>query len=174
MTITRSKPFYAVAGAGDLAVKKLRQVPERISTLKVDRKDIENAVTTIQVETKALPGKAQGAAIVVIGEAAGRADAVYGDLVGRGRRLVTRIRRQQSTQGAQKQAGTTVRRSKAATKTAKKGAAATRSSARGTATTARKRTAATKTATKSATTSAAKTTEATAQAAGDAAQKFGS
>ncbi len=179
-TITRSKPFYAVAGAGDLAVKKLREVPGRLSTLKIDRKDIESTVAAIQVETKALPSraqalpaKAQDVAIGLVGEVAGRTDAVYGDLVARGRKIATRIRRQKSTQDAKKQASTTVRRTKAAGTTARKATADTRSSARGTATTARKRAATTKKATKSATTSARKTTSAASDAARDGADKLG-
>lgn len=178
MTITRSKPFYAVAGAGDLAVKKLREVPGRLSTLdltniKVDRKDIESRIATIQVEAKSLPGKAQTVAVGLVGEVAGRAAPVYGDLVTRGRSVVTRIRRQKSTQELKAQAGTTVRRTKAASTTAKKSAAASRTAARGAATTAKKRATATKTAAKGAATSAAHTVEAAGQAAADAAEKIG-
>lgn len=178
MTITKSKPFYAVAGAGDLAVKKLREVPGRLSTinltnLKVDRKDIESTITTIQVETKALPAKAQTVAVGLVGEVAGRAAPVYGDLVTRGRSVVTRIRRQKSTQELKAQAGTTVRRTKAASTTAKKSAAATRTAARGATTTAKKRAATTKTAAKGAATSATHTVEAAGQAAADAAEKIG-
>ena len=40
-TITTSKPFYVVAGAGDLAVKTLREGTDKLSTLRIERKDIE-------------------------------------------------------------------------------------------------------------------------------------
>jgi hypothetical protein len=43
-TITRSKPFYVVAGAGDLAVKTVRQVPAKLSTVRIERRDVEKAV----------------------------------------------------------------------------------------------------------------------------------
>ena len=48
MTITKSKPFYAVAGAGDLAVKALREVPNKLSQLRVDPKDIASTITVVQ------------------------------------------------------------------------------------------------------------------------------
>jgi len=199
-TITRSKPFYVVAGAGDLAVKTIRTVPARLSSVKVDRSDIQKAVSTLQAETAALPAKAQTAAVGAAVEVADRADTVYTELLTRGRKVVGRIRRQKSTQDLKRDAGTTVRRTKAATTTAKKGAAdttraakgtrttakkaakqgtrsantATRTSAKRTATTARKRTASTRTAAKSATTSARKTASSAARATADGAAKVGS
>jgi hypothetical protein len=174
MNVTRSKPFYVVAGAGDLAVRTLREVPELVQNLKVERKDLESAVTTLQAETKALPSKAQGAAIGIAGDVAGKADAVYGELLGRGRSVVTRIRRQKATQDMKEQAGTTVRRTKAASTTAKRSAAATRTSAKRTATTAKKNASSTRTATKSAATSARKTARKTAKATSAGAAKVGS
>jgi hypothetical protein len=153
-TITHSKPFYVVAGAGDLAVKKIREVPEQLSSgrlvaVKVDRKDLEKAVGTLrteavalparaQVAATALPAKAQTAAVDLAVEVADRADAVYMTLLTRGRRVVGRIRRQKATQELKRDATTTVRRTKAATTTAKKGAAETTSAAKGTSTTAKK------------------------------------
>jgi heparin binding hemagglutinin HbhA len=173
MTITKSKPFYAVAGAGDLAVKALREVPNRLSHLRVDPKDIASTITVIQAETKTIPYRAQNVAVVLVGETVGLADAVYGDLVARGRSITNRIRRQKSTQELKAQAGTTVRRTKAAKTTAKKSAGATRTAARGAATTAKKRASATTKATRSAATSAGKTTAAATQATVDGAQKVG-
>ena len=173
-TITRSKPFYVVAGAGDLAVKTARQVPARLSTVRIERKDVEKAVSTLQAETAALPAKAQTAAVEAAVEVADRADAVYTELLTRGRKVVGRIRRQQATQDLTKDAATTVRGTRAATTTAKKGAATTRSAAKGTATTARKQTAGTKKATKSASTSARKTATSARKATRAAAAKTGS
>lgn len=179
-TITRSKPFYVVAGAGDLAVKTVREMPARLVTIKVDRKDVARAVSTLQAETVALPAKAQSAAVGVVVGAADRADAVYDTLLTRGRRVVGRIRRQRATQDLKRDAGTTVRRTKAATTVASKGAADTTAAAKGTrttakrtATTARKRAAGTRTAAKSATTSARTTTESAARAVSDGAAKVG-
>jgi heparin binding hemagglutinin HbhA len=172
-TITRSKPFYVVAGAGDLAVKKLREMPTRLSTLRVDRKDIESTISTLQVETKALPAKAQTAAVELVSDVADKADSVYGDLVSRGRSVVTRVRRQKASQDLSQSSKTTVRRTKAASTTAKKAATDTRTSARATTTTARKRAATTKAATKSAATSATNTASAAAKAVADGADKVG-
>ena len=199
ITITRSKPFYVVAGAGDLAVKTVRQVPARISAARIERKDVQKAVSTLQAETVALPAKAQTAAVGAVVDVADRADAVYTELLTRGRKVVGRIRRQQATQDLKRDAATTVRRTKAASTTAKKGAAdtataakatrttarkaaasgtrsaqtANRASAKRTATTARKRTASTRTATKSATTSARKTAASARKATTAAAAKTG-
>ena len=173
MTITKSKPFYAVAGAGDLAVKALREVPNRLSQLRVDPKDIASTITVVQTEAKTLPYRAQNVAVVLVGETVGLADAVYGDLVIRGRRISNRIRRQKSTQEMKTQASTTVRRTKAAKTTAKKSAGSTRTAVRGATTTAKKRAASTTKATRSAAKSAAKTTTAAAKATTDAAQKVG-
>lgn len=203
-TITRSKPFYVVAGAGDLAVKTVRDMPSllrpsRLVRITVDREDVSKAVATLTAETMALPGRAQTAAVGVAVGAADRADAAYDTLLTRGRRVVGRIRRQQASQELKRDAGTTVRRTKAATTVAKKGTADTRTAAKGTrttakrsastatrkatsstrvsakrtATTARKRAAGTRTATRSATTAARKTTKSAARATSAGASKVG-
>ena len=173
MTITKSKPFYAVAGAGDLAVKALREVPNKLSQLRVDPKDIASTITVVQTEAKTIPYRAQNVAVVLVGETVGLADVIYDDLVTRGRRISNRIRRQKSTQETKAKASTTVRRTKAAKTTAKKSAGSTKTAVRGATTTAKKRAASTTRATKSATKSAASTTAAAAQATTDAAQKLG-
>lgn len=203
-TITRSKPFYVAAGAGDLAVKTVRDMPSRLRPsnlvrITVDRKDVAKAVSVLQAETAALPAKAQSAAVGVVVGATDRADAVYETLLSRGRRVVGRVRRQKATQELKRDAGTTVRRTKAATTVAKQGAAETRTAAKGTrttatksakkatrkatsstrssvkrtGTTARKRAVATRTATRSATTAARKTTKSAARAATTGAAKVG-
>jgi hypothetical protein len=174
MSITKSKPFYAVAGASDLAVRKLREVPTRLSTLKVDRKDISSTITLIRDEIPTVPARAQTVAVVIVEEAVGLADVIYGDLVSRGRTVTNRIRRQKSTKELKSSAGTTVRRTKAATTTAKKSAAETRTAARSATTTAKKRASGTAKATKSAAKSAAKTTQVAAQATTEGAEKVGS
>jgi heparin binding hemagglutinin HbhA len=174
MTITKSKPFYAVAGAGDIAVRKLREVPGRLSVLRVEPKDITSTITMIREEIPTVPARAQTVAVVIVEEAVGLADAVYVDLVTRGRSVTNRIRRQKATQDLQASANTTVRRTKAATTTAKKSAAETRTATRGAATTARKRAAGTTKAAKSAATSATKTAAAATKAVADGAEKVGS
>jgi heparin binding hemagglutinin HbhA len=173
-TITTSKPFYVVAGAGDLAVKTLREGTDRLSALRIERKDIETTISALQSETKGLPAKAQTVAVTLAADVAGTVGTSYDELLGRGRSVVTRIRRQKSTQELQSQASTTVRRSKATVTTAKQDAAATRSSAKGTATTAKKSAASTKKTAKSASTSARKTTTMAKKATADASAKVGS
>jgi heparin binding hemagglutinin HbhA len=191
-TITTSKPFYVVAGAGDLAVKTFREGTDKLSTLRIERKDIETTFASLQSETKALPAKAQTVAVTLAADVAGAVGTGYDELLVRGRKVVTRIRTQKPTQELQRQASTTIRRSKALvttakggatdTKTAAKGtatvakksAAATRTSAKGTATVAKKRAATTKKAAKSATTSARKTTATARKATTAGAAKVGS
>jgi hypothetical protein len=191
-TITTSKPFYVVAGAGDLAVKTLREGTDKLSALRIERKDIETTFASLQTETKALPAKAQTVAVTLAADVAGKVGTGYDELLVRGRSVVTRIREQKPTQELQRQASTTIRRSKALvttakggatdTKTAAKGtatvakksAAATRTSAKGTATVAKKRAATTKKAAKSTTTSARKTTAAARKATASGAAKVGS
>ena len=177
-TITRSKPFYVAAGAADLAVKNLREVPAKFSTLKVERRDIEKAVASAQVQAVQLPARAQATAVGVVGEVVGKTDAVYGELLGRGRSVVGRIRRQKSTQDLKKDAATTVRLTKATSTVAKKSAAQTAGTAKKatkrTTTTAKKRAATTRSTAKSATTSARKTTKSAAKATSAGAAKVGS
>ena len=184
MSITRSKPFYVVAGVTDVAVKTLREVPGMLPTVRIERKDVENAVASISAEAAALPGKAialpgraQSTALGLAGEVAGRADTVYSDLVVRGRKVVTRIRRQQASQELSTHAATTVRRTKATSTTAKKAAgettrSATKAASR-TRSTAAKKGATTRSTAKSATTSARKTAKSATRATAAGAKKVG-
>lgn len=172
-TVTTSKPFYVVAGAGDLAVKSLREGTERLSALRLERKDIEHTVATLQAESRALPAKAQTVAVTLAADVAGRVGTSYDELLGRGRSVVTRIRRQKATQELKRQATTTVRRTKATFTTATEGASDTRSAVRGATTTAKKRAAATRTSAKGTVTSARKTTKQAAKAVADGADKVG-
>ena len=118
-TITRSKPFYVAAGATDLAVKTLRSGPPsrppvargRQAPRHWRRPSLPSASrqSTLPV-ARAGPTAVVGVAV----EVTDRTDAVYGDLLTRGRKVVGRIRRQKSTQDLKRDAGTTVRRTKAA------------------------------------------------------------
>jgi heparin binding hemagglutinin HbhA len=176
-TITRSKPFYVAAGVTDAAVAKLRGVPAKLSTVKVERRDIEKAVATVQIEVVSLPARAQATAVGIAGDVTGRVDDVYGDMLVRGRKVVGRIRRQKSTQDLKKQASTTVRRTKATGTTAKKSASATgttaKRAAKRTTTAAKKNASATRSTAKSATTSARKTSTSAAKATKAGASKVG-
>ena len=176
-TITRSKPFYVAAGAADLAVKNLREAPTKLSTLRVERRDIEKAVATVQIEVVSLPARAQATAVGIAGDVTGRVYDVYGDMLVRGRKVVGRIRRQKSTQDLKKQAATTVRRTKATGTTAKKSASATGTTAKRatkrTTTAAKKNASATRSTAKGATTSARKTSTSAAKATKAGASKVG-
>lgn len=111
-TITTSKPFYVVAGAGDLAVKTLREGTDRLTSIRIERKDVEATISTLQNETKALPAKAQTVAVTLAADVAGAVGTSYDELLGRGRSVVTRIRRQKASQDLKAQSSTTVRRGK--------------------------------------------------------------
>jgi heparin binding hemagglutinin HbhA len=168
-------PFYALAGAGDLAIEKLREVREdvtaRVAALK--DKDVQSELSKRQVEfakalnkrfetlaadartvpaqLRELPGFVQTTVTTVVDQA----EATYDELADRGKDLVTRIRKQQATEDLVAQAKTTVSKVKATRTSAGKAADAASSNAKATATSARKTA---KTATKSA---------------GDAASKIG-
>lgn len=102
MTITDrlrdSKAFYAAAGAGDFAVEKLREVPDRINRLqeKTDPKDLG------------------GAAVAYVNQVSARAAEVYDGLAERGKRIVSRVDRQKATQELEASAKATVRRARSA------------------------------------------------------------
>jgi hypothetical protein len=102
MTITDklrdSKAFYAAAGAGDFAVEKLREVPDRINKLqeKTDPKDLG------------------GAAVAYVTQVGTRAVEVYDGLAERGKRIVSRVDRQKATQELEESAKSTVRRARSA------------------------------------------------------------
>lgn len=89
--LTASKPFYAVAGMGDYAVEKLRELPDRLEKLQARRGEFRE--TALRLPDKArsiavtLPEKAREYA-----EAAGnRAAELYEEFAVRGREVVSRI-----------------------------------------------------------------------------------
>jgi len=108
-------PFYAVIGAGDLAVEKIRRVSTdvqaRSSKVSLEPKRLQADIEKLQgdVETAAKHGvenvrstqaKAQQRAEAVFNDVVAQATTTYDSLAGRGRTLVNRILRQQSTQQA--------------------------------------------------------------------------
>jgi hypothetical protein len=134
--LTDSTPFYAVAGAGDLAVEKLREVQARLSTIKVEPKVVQDRVTgsltTIQDDVRTLPEKAQSFALTQVG----KASEAYEDLAQRGKTVVRRIRGQQATKDLKAQARSTTTRAKATQTTARKAVTSTSQATKGTATSA--------------------------------------
>lgn len=159
-----SKPVYAVAGAGDLAVEKLRELSGWLTSLsdRIEPNDVQAQVGTLQKDAQTrfeavrgavrdIPDQAQSVLALLVATA----NDVYGDLAARGENVVSRIRRQQSTTELREQAQSTVRRAKATKTTATKGVTATKRAAKGTVT------------------AATKTAEAAGKAAADAADKIG-
>jgi heparin binding hemagglutinin HbhA len=170
-TRTPVTPFYASAGAGDLAVEKVRAVGVDVTArfAKLDQATLQAELTKAQSELtkrfeaivadartaparlRELPKSAQAGLTVVLGQA----EETYEDLAGRGKDLVERIRHQQATEDLVDTAKTTVSKAKATRTTAKKTAQTASRNVKATATSARK------------------TAKAAAKAAGSAADKVG-
>ncbi|MDP4501337.1 MULTISPECIES: hypothetical protein [unclassified Nonomuraea] len=92
--LTESKPFYAVAGAGDYAVEKLRELPEQLRKLQSRRYDL---VSELPERTRAYADKAEGFARDLPEKAreyadqlGHRATEVYEDFATRGRKVVSK------------------------------------------------------------------------------------
>jgi hypothetical protein len=170
-TRTPVTPFYALAGAGDLAVEKLRAVGDDVTArfAKLDQKTLQAELTNAQTELaklldaivadaktapaklRELPVTAQAGLTTVLGQA----EETYEDLAGRGKDLVERIRSQKATEDLVAQAETTVSKAKTTRTTAKKTAGTATRNVKATATSARK------------------TAKTASKAAGDAASKVG-
>ncbi|MEU7003520.1 hypothetical protein [Nonomuraea sp. NPDC046570] len=89
--LTESKPFYAVAGAGDYAVEKLRELPEQLQKLQSRR-------TEIAQDARSYADKAEGIARVFpekareyAGQLSHRATEVYEEFASRGRKVVSKV-----------------------------------------------------------------------------------
>ncbi|WP_037573866.1 hypothetical protein [Phaeacidiphilus oryzae] len=116
-TLTDATPLYALAGVGDLAVEKLREVPELAASLAADRKAAQEKATerlhqaqarlteaqakvteqvgALPTDFKQLQERAQGFALQQVGRAAElavKAREVYDELAERGRTVVERER----------------------------------------------------------------------------------
>ena len=176
--IDATRPFYAVVGAGDLAVELARtytaDVQARVSKIELEPQALrDQAVTVVSSRIDELGKDAKEARTQVeayVNETVTEVTEAYGDLANRGRELVARIRRQQATQDAKAAAKTTKAKAKTAktqtTKSAKSTAKSTRAAAKETADTA-------KTSAKSTFTAAEKSAEATTRAVADGAEKVG-
>ncbi|GAA3842948.1 hypothetical protein GCM10022226_77260 [Sphaerisporangium flaviroseum] len=100
--LAESKPFYAVAGAGDFAVEKLRELPEQFHRLQSRRAEVGTVARdlptiarkyagTVQVKAEAvakdLPEKAKEYADTI----SARAAHLYDEFASRGRKVVSRV-----------------------------------------------------------------------------------
>ncbi|MBB5075235.1 hypothetical protein [Nonomuraea endophytica] len=93
--LTESKPFYAVAGAGDFAVEKLRELPEQLQKLQARRGEIAK---DLPERARELTGKAEGfakdfpeKARAYAGELGHKATEVYEEFASRGRKVVSKV-----------------------------------------------------------------------------------
>ncbi|MEV7603505.1 hypothetical protein AB0O91_39670 [Kitasatospora sp. NPDC089797] len=118
-TLTDPTPLYALAGAGDLAYEKLREVPGRVEALAADRQGaqekatarlheaqdllagaparVTGAVTALPTDLKVLQERAQGFALQQVARAvelAVRAKETYDELAERGKVVVDKARPQ--------------------------------------------------------------------------------
>jgi len=148
---TTSTPLFAVVGATDLAVERVRAAAANASVVQAQlghavsavSADVEKRVTafdpkTLRSQAQEAPTKAAARAL----EAAGKAEAAYEELAARGKQLVDRVRSQASTQELVNQAGNTLSRGRAAVTVARKAADDTASAIIGTLTVGRRESAA--------------------------------
>ncbi|MFB6889654.1 hypothetical protein ACFCX4_10110 [Kitasatospora sp. NPDC056327] len=109
-TLTDPTPLYALAGAGELAYEKLREVPGRVEALAADRRGtqekatarlaeaqakVAGTVTTLPADLRVLQEKAQTFALQQVGRAvelAVKAKETYDGLAERGKVVVDRGR----------------------------------------------------------------------------------
>jgi len=146
---------YAVMGAGDLVVERIRAAqvereveqlqtqvltfPTRAQAVAAQRLNAVVAdVRALPKQVRTLPLTAQTRVQASVATALGQASETYVDLAKRGESLVTRIRGQKSTQEAAAAVKTTTSRAKATTTTAKKAVKETTTRAKTTRTTAQK------------------------------------
>lgn len=100
--LTDSKPFYAVAGAGDFAVEKLRELPEQIQRLQSRRGEVREVARelptmarryagNVQVKAEAVAKDLPNLAKVYADQLAGKATVLYDQFASRGRKVVSRV-----------------------------------------------------------------------------------
>lgn len=198
-----TRPFFALVGAGDLAVEFARtataDVQARFAKVDLEPKVLrdqaltagEQARTAVTTRIDELGEDAKGARQTVesrakeartqletyVNEAVAEVAETYGDLASRGENLVARIRRQQATQEAKAAARTTQAKAKTArtqtTKSAKSTTGTAKKATKSTAAAGKQTGSTAKRSTKATATSAKKTAEAGTKAASDAADKVG-
>ncbi|MDP9392934.1 MAG: hypothetical protein M3Q27_01125 [Actinomycetota bacterium] len=163
---------YALVGATDLAVEKVRGVQARLTHLLEPRAvadDVRARVTSLGAQASEVPVKATVKALQLTGQAL----EAYDDLVERGRTVAGRVATQEASQELEAQLTATARRTRAARDAAEKGATQTARAAKETTATVRKSAARTTRKTKAAASEAAKTAEVAAKAAQDGVEQLG-
>jgi hypothetical protein len=137
-TLTGPKPFYAVAGVGDLAVEKVKALRPTAEDKGV--KDLPKQLTDKLGE---LPKEARKVADKLtdrVDTQVKAADERYEKLAQRGEDIVKRVRTQKSTKDLVEQAKTTISKARNVRGTATEGAKKTTEAAKSTVTAARKTT----------------------------------
>ncbi|MDF5751721.1 hypothetical protein [Spongiactinospora sp. TRM90649] len=96
--LTESKPFYAVAGASDFAIEKLREIPEHLEKLQSRRGELGRTAKDLPTRARAYASKAEEYAKDLPEKARGYADIVgvraveiYEGFADRGRKVVSRV-----------------------------------------------------------------------------------
>ncbi len=178
---TRSAQRVLNAGVGvtDLAVETVRDYvagsQQRLAEVRKSAVEFEprafgaQAVKTVNHQVQAVPALVQQ----VVDTNVAVATDTYGDLVKRGKTLVGRIRRQQSTQDAVAAAETTVAKAKTTRTQATKAAEKTTAAAKKGTASSKKRTAPTRSSAKATGTAAKRTVSSASRALTDAAAKVG-
>ncbi|MER6825730.1 hypothetical protein ABT352_07060 [Streptosporangium sp. NPDC000563] len=135
--LAESKPFYAVAGAGDFAVEKLLELPEQIHKLQGRREEIREAAKDLPGRARQLAGKAEVYAKDFPVKArdyadhiAGRANELYEEFASRGRKVVSKTSGEIALE--LEEVSEAAEPAIAAARTSKKGTRATKSSTSGT------------------------------------------
>lgn len=140
---------------------------------KARRELVESRIAELQKEARELPTRVQTLVTDLVNENVSTANDTYGDLVVRGEKLVARIRRQQSTQDAVKEAKVTVAKAKTTKTQAEKAAKAAEAATKSATTAAKKKAAPARSSAKATATAAKKTAASAAKAVIEAAEKVG-
>ena len=143
-SVTDTTPYYAVVGAVDLAVEKVREAGDyagkaqaTLTSVDADavRADVVAQYRKVLRDAQDAPAAALSKAIEVAEKLSDQAVDQYDALAVRGAELLKRLETQQATQDLVKQYDATVALSKGAVTTAKKAFADTQASAKATVTT---------------------------------------
>lgn len=135
-TITGRKPFYAVAGVGDLAVEKIKNLrpTAQDASVKDLPKQLTDKLTDLPGDVRKLGDKLTDRVDTQVKAA----DERFDKLATRGEDIVKRVRTQKSTQDLVEQAKTTITKARNVRGTAAESAKKTTTAAKATATSARK------------------------------------
>ncbi len=140
-TLSGPKPLYAVAGVGDLAVEKVKNLRADLTKGETPVKDkatklpkqVADKITDLPAEARKLSTKLTDLA----DEQVKAADARFEKLATRGESIVNRVRNQKSTKDLLDQAKSTISKARSVRGATTRGTKDTKTAAKGTATSAR-------------------------------------